>query len=435
MRKTTLLLLLTAVLMLGGRARAELAVGTTLDKSNADQAKDLLPPEILSHYQKGEYTNKIVDFPNSAFNWDDGYAEASAQNAKNLTLDASKQPVDRSTNKRPGYIMGHPFPDIREDDPDAAVKVLWNTIYTVYTGGNSRNVTSLSWVSPTRVEREAGQDVTFLYYDGQPKHYSPTSNPEDLLFQFIALTLTPADLQGTAALSWRYKDPTKRDANWAYVPSLRRVRAVSPANRSDGFLGSDLSQDDGNFFDGKPEDFTWKLVGHHDALRMTDPDALAGKVVRRPLPGGGWRTPFSNNERTFGAQVKDWKGIAWAPVAGALTKRKVWVLEGVPKDRYYLYGKIELWVDDYTYTGAWNRKFSWQGDLLNTYQVTGPPSAPYNATERWLGSTFGYQTAENVKASRATIAGPSLPGDVPQDRRIPLAPSFFDYQTLNRFGK
>ena len=435
MRRLTLLVLLAAALALGGRARAQLAVGTTLDRSNADQAKDLLPPEILSHYQKGEYINKIVDFPNSAFQWDDGYAEASAQNAKNLILDANKQPVDRATNQRPDYIMGHPFPEIREDDPDAAVKVLWNTIYTVYTGGNSRNVTNLAWVSPTRIERESGQDVTFLYYDGQPKQYSPTSNPDNLLFQFISLSLTPADLQGTAALSWRYKDPSKRDANWAYVPSLRRVRAVSPANRSDGFLGSDISQDDGNFFDGKPEDFTWRLVGHRDALRMTDPDALAGKVVRRPLSGGGWRTPFSNNDRTFGAQVKDWKGIAWAPVAGALTKRKVWVLEAVPKDHYYLYGKIELWIDDYTYEGAWNRKFSWQGDLLNTYQVTGPPSAPFNATERWLGSTFGYQTAENVKASRATVAGTSLPGDVAQDRRLPLAPSFFDYQTLNRFGK
>ena len=126
MGRLTLLVLLAAALALGGRARAQLAVGTTLDRSNADQAKDLLPPEILSHYQKGEYTNKIVDFPNSAFQWDDGFAEASAQNAKNLILDANKQPVDRATNQRPDYIMGHPFPEIREDDPDAAVKVLWN---------------------------------------------------------------------------------------------------------------------------------------------------------------------------------------------------------------------------------------------------------------------------------------------------------------------
>ena len=53
-----------------------------------------------------------------------------------------------------------------------------------------------------------------------------------------------------------------------------RVRAVSPANRSDGFLGSDMSQDDGPFFDGKPEDFEWKLVGKRDGLRIVDPGAV-----------------------------------------------------------------------------------------------------------------------------------------------------------------
>jgi hypothetical protein len=114
--------------------------------------------------------------------------------------------------------------------------VLWNTIFLVYNGGNSRNVTSLYWLGRTGVERSSGQDVSFLYYDGQPKHYIPPSNPDNLIFQFITLTLNPADLQGTAALSWRYKDPGKRDVNWAYVPALRRVRAVSPTNCSDGFL-------------------------------------------------------------------------------------------------------------------------------------------------------------------------------------------------------
>src|SRR5439155_3501532 len=177
------------------------------------------------------------------------------------------------------------------------------------------------------------------------------------------------------------KDPTKRDANWAYVPALRRVRAVSPANRSDGFLGSDTSQDDGFFFDGKPEDFTWKVVGHRDGLRIVDPDSIAGKVVRHPLPGGGWRTISTNNDRAAGFQVKGWPGVAWAPVAAGVARRRFWILEGVPKDKYYLYGRLELWVDDYTWQGAWNRKFSWQGELLNVYQVTGFATALQRARE------------------------------------------------------
>jgi hypothetical protein len=220
------------------------------------------------------------------------------------------------------------------------------------------------------------------------------------------------------------------------VPALRRVRAISPANRSDGFLGSDMSQDDGFFFDGKPEDFEWKVVEHKDGMRFVDPDSLDGKVQRRELPGGGWRTVSFNNDRTVGYMVKDWKGVPWAPAVAAVAKRKFWILEGVPKDKYYLYGKIQLWIDDTTWAGAWNRKFSWQGELLNTLQVLGYATHPFNDKERWWGSTMSFQLAENVKADRATVSGMNGPGgDPPNDRRIPLDPSFFDYQTLSRFGK
>jgi len=40
-----------------------LAVGDTLDDKNAQAAKDLLPPEILKHYEKGEYRNEIGSWP------------------------------------------------------------------------------------------------------------------------------------------------------------------------------------------------------------------------------------------------------------------------------------------------------------------------------------------------------------------------------------
>src|SRR5439155_22019352 len=132
--------------------------------------------------------------------------------------------------------------------------------------------------------------------DRWPRHSSPPTNPENLLFQFLAATTSPPHLQGTAALGYRFKDPTKRDLSWAYVPALRRVRAVSPANRSDGFLGSDMSQDDGFFFDGKPEDVEWKVVGHKEGLRFIDPDRLASKATHRALPGG-WRRTDAHRHR------------------------------------------------------------------------------------------------------------------------------------------
>lgn len=420
-----------------GVVHAELpAAGTVINQSNADSVKDLLPPEIYQHYAKGDYKNKLVDFPASRFRFDDDFERGTAWNREHVGLDQFKAPIDKATGKRPEYLTGLPFPDVTESEPDAGVKILWNLAYAYYAGGNSHNYTVLNWISRRGIDRSAEQDVSFLYYDGQPKQYSPKSNPDNLLFQLLAQTLTPADLQGTAALSYRYKDPEKRDQSWAFVPALRRVRAVSPANRSDGFLGSDQSQDDGFFFDGKPEDFTWKVVGHKDQLRFVDPDSIANKIQRHALPEGGWRTVATNDKQAVGYQVADWDGVKWAPVAGALAKRKFWVLEGVPKDKYYLYGKVELWIDDQSWQGAWNRKFSWQNDLLNVYQVMGFATADYNAQERWWGSTFGFQLSENVKADRATCSGQSGPGaDPANDRRVTLDPGYFDYQSLNRFGK
>lgn len=48
----------------------------------------------------------------------------------------------------------------------------------------------------------------------------------------------------------------------------------SPANRSDGFLGSDITQDDGPFFDGKPTELEWELVGEAEMYRLADPYSL-----------------------------------------------------------------------------------------------------------------------------------------------------------------
>src|SRR5262249_1545669 len=156
-------------------------------------------------------------------------------------------------------------------------------------------------------------DVNFLRYDGQPERYR-MKNPENFDMQFLANAMSPTDLYGTASLTWRYRDSDKRDSNWVYVPALRRVRAVSPANRSDGFLGSDMSQDDGPFFDGKPADFTWKLIGQKDMLRIVDPLSLQGKTVSVWLPGGGWRAKWPADLKSLGYLDPNWKGYGWAPI-------------------------------------------------------------------------------------------------------------------------
>jgi hypothetical protein len=429
-----------------------LAVGDTLGESNADTAKALLPPEILEHYRTGGYSNPIVSWPDGLINYDASFVQATHENRDAYAIDPETGTiVERTTGKPPGYIYGIPFPEISTHDPEAGIKALWNQFHTYWNQGSVRAETLIIWTNPDGVDRQSIQDVNFQYYENQAPRYR-IPNPQDFAWQFIAITRSPADLQGTVAMSHRHRDPKKRDSVWTYVPALRRVRPVSPANRSDGFLGSDLSQDDSNFFDGKPEDFVWKTVGMRDGLRVVDPESIRGRAgPLRWVSPSGWHNDWPDDKPPAGFMKKDWKGLAWAPASAALAKRKFWVVEGVPRDRYYLYGRLQLWIDAESWSGAYNRKFSWKGELLNTYGVTGflnHPARRDNGGDdaaddgegsevEWVwASQQAWQCAENVKMNRATLAGIRARPTGPLDRRVQHdVQQLFNLQSLARFGK
>jgi hypothetical protein len=418
--------------------KTTLAPGDVLDADNWRLGEGLLPPEVLRHYKSGQYANKIIAWPNGGYRWEPSFNEATIANRERFTVNARGTVLERSTGEQPPFVYGLPFPEIDTKDPNAGIKILWNYQYHYWSEGNSHNVVRLSWVNPADVDREAVQDVRFLYYDGQDERYR-LPNPNNFSMQFVSVATSPADLNGTASLTWRYRDSDRRDSNWVYVPALRRVRAVSPANRSDGFLGSDMSQDDGPFFDGKPEDFTWKLVGEGEMLRLVDPNSFSGRSKHVWMEGGGWRSKWVE-EPIVGYQAKGWSGLAWAPLTAALARRPCWIVEGVPRDRYYLYGKIQLYIDKETYQGAWNRKFSWTGELVNTLQVLAYQKTevhrPDGGTEWLWGASFAYQCAENIKLNRATVGG-LLPEGLKfgNGRRLVYNPRSFDFKTLHRFGK
>ena len=419
-------------------AKAELKPGMVLNQDTWQQAEGLLPPEVLKHYKNGEYSNPIVEWKKEHFNWPPDFLEASKQNEGKYDVDEEGGVIDKQTGKRPDVILGFPFPVIDPADPNAGVKVVWNYFYRTWYCGSLRAESQVNWLSAKALERRADIVAQFNFYDGVPLAQR-VDNPSNLLSQSLAVVTSPADLNGTAALSWRYRQAGKRDSAWSFVPALRRVRAVSPANRSDGFLGSDLSQDDGQFFDGKPEDFTWTLKHKVEELRFADPMNLKGEWKFAPAPGGaGWRVMWPDIA-FVGYMDPSWSGIAWAPRAGALALRENWVVEGIPRDKYYLFGKLELHIDALTYQGAWNRKFSWNGALVNSFQVMSYNPAPVDAgndkSVYLEGSNMAFICSENVSYNRATIGGiKSSPGSG-FDFYIKFEPMLFDVNSLSRYGK
>jgi hypothetical protein len=428
LRRLAPLVLLATTL---AHAQEGLGPGGVLDAATAAAADDLLPAEVLAHYKAGRYKNAIAAWPTGA-GWDDGFQAATARNAGRFDVSDRGTIVEKGTDTPATNVYGLPF-RIDPQDPKAAVKVMWNAYYALWRVAGTHDVLAMVWVGPKAKQREAALESHLLFYEGVPPARAPKQNELNLAQQTHAIVTSPADLNGTASLAWRFRDPAKQDQAWTYVPALRRVRQISPANRSDGFLGSDLSQDDGAIFDGKPEDFEWKWIGERTQLALADPASLAGTVKRTKRPDGGYDEEWPIDQKVVGYQDPQWTGLAWAPVAPVLVPRKVWVIEAKSRDPYYLFERIELAIDQETFQGVSSRKFDAHGALLRSLLFTIGAPQPIELdgeTVRLPGSSLGYILAENLKQERATVAGTVPPGKSVHARRIPIDPGLFALERL-----
>lgn len=77
--------------------------------------------------------------------------------------------------------------------------------------GNLGAESQLNMVSPTTPERRLDVVVDFEYLDGVPEAERPV-NKGNFLVKFLNLVVFPADVNGTANVTWRYRDPGKRDS-------------------------------------------------------------------------------------------------------------------------------------------------------------------------------------------------------------------------------
>lgn len=414
--------------------------GMMLDKESAHAADGLLPPEILKFYKTGDFYNPIMRYP--AEKWWEGpeWDKASAENATAIDLDAQNNLIDKKTGKFPGNMQGWPFPNIDAKDPKAAVKIYWNNQIAIWHGiGNSAFYLNITMLNRTGVDRNLRVFTYQNHWIAAPPRLVAAENPQHVLEESLTVVEGPQDVYGTAQLGIRFSDD-KQDLNWAYVPALRRVRETSPANRSDGFLGSDISQDDGAYFDGKVTNFDFKLVGESEILCPADPVSLQGVYPKRlPSPAypGGWRDFTRPDMSASGFTKAGWKGVPWAPADQSLVLRPVWIIEAIPHDRYYLYGKIELIIDKQSFEGCYNRKWSWQGELLHDYMSNHnlplPQDNPDGTTDYFDAGLVIYRSGVNFKMDRASNV--NFPADTWIDREVKFPAKWFDYQSLSRFGK
>lgn len=341
-RKTmSLALLATAVAVTYALpARADVQPGDVVTKANVGQVKDSISPGVEWCVQHG-MTMTIV--PYKKIEWDKAYKEATEKYSSQVKL----APDGRSTT---GYVAGMPFPNIDPNDPQIALKIMWNYdrkpfITDDYDLRNfDADTGPVSGSGPMQVERHFLLDhLRGLSYTGRlyvdPKPDRP--NEGDVRGKgSLHPILEPFDLKGVGETSIRYLSPDRQDDTWLYLPSLRRVRRLSSAQRSDALFGQDTDSDSYGGYAGQIPWFDWKYLGEKEILASFHSQAFPVQYC----PGAG--------DFIF---------------CDAWEKRKAYMVEGVPKLPQYAYGKRLLFIDKETYYIAYSDIFDRSGQLWKVW--------------------------------------------------------------------
>jgi len=409
-----------ALLLSVGVARAA-NPGDRFDAANVAQIKDLISPGVqwcVEHGMPitiGEY--KKIEMPKA-------YLEATEKFSGQVKLSADGRHVEN-------YVAGLPFPKIDPSDPQVAIKIMWNydnkpegtddvdlrnfdaDTGTIGTGGSELSIERHFLLDHLRAISYTGR----LYVDPKPTFEPNRDGVRGK--QALYPILEPFDLKGVGTLSFRYLDPDKQDDTWLYLPSLRRVRRLSSAQRSDALFGQDTDVDSYYGYAGNPAWMEWKLLGETEMLGVMHAQNFPAK----------WAAGSANF-----AFDEVWE------------KRKVWVVEGTSKLAQYAYSKRVLWIDKESYVVLYSDIYDRAGNLwkvwLNdfTFRKEAFPGAAitYEDEQAFLPAIVMVDIQAS-HATKATLPSGRFPGEMGwyfnQGGKSGTSPEYFTVASMISAGR
>jgi len=380
-----------SLLGLPGAVRADVQPGDVIGPQDVDKVRDLVSPGLEWCIRHG-LPMKIVE--PRRIGWPAEYKEATEKYSGQVKLGEGGLRVLN-------YVAGLPFPEIDPNDPMAAFKVMWNYEHkpAITDDLDLRNFDadtgSIEAMQPISIEKHFLLDhARTLYYTGrlfvEPKpEYKP--NPESFRNQTAMYPiLEPFDLKGVGIVANRYIDPGKQDNQWLYLPSLRRVRRMSTAQRSDALFGQDTDMDSYYGYNGHIAWMTWTFLGERDLLGTMH-------AVNYPVK---WASPA------------DWAfDDVWE-------KRRVYVVQGVSKLSQYAYSKRIIFIDKEGWVVPYSDIYDQSGELWKvwinawTYRTQAFPGAaePY-PDERPFQPAIVMVDMQLNHATRAALPSHRYPGE------------------------
>jgi hypothetical protein len=237
-------------------------------------------------------------------------------------------------------------------DPEAGLKVAWDFDYQWDGDGAESRYYYSYW--------DRGEELP-LYYEGTSKtvFLSHRIEPEYLeqggdLFRgekrksaFGVGVNAPFDARGIQLMTYRYKSTDqadgegKNDDTWVYVPTLRRVRRISAAQRTDAVSGTDFTFDDLRSFAGIVPQYEWSCLGEMDIIAP-----MNTKVAAYPY----------EKDHNFGPY-----GLSYADDRWEL--RHAVKIRFVPKRSDHPYSHKDIYIDKETLVALYSFAYDRKGEL------------------------------------------------------------------------
>jgi hypothetical protein len=365
---------LTVTLTCGaGTAEADVKAGDIITTANLEQADDLLSPGLKWIVRRGMKIEVVDPQP---ITLPPHYLAATEQYSAQVKLSEDKLSTQN-------WVAGQPFPKIDTNDPDVAVKIMFN--YEAR-WGETDDVDLRNFDADTGAIGREAEGMTIekhfvidhfkrMYFKGRlvldPKPAYEPNKDEVRYKESLHPLIEPFDLKGTGFSYYRYLDPSRHDDSWLYLPQLRRVRRLSSAQRSDALFGQDTDVDSYGGYAGAIAWMEWKFLGEKEILAT--------------MHGKHWPVVWGQGGGDF-AFDDVWE------------KRKVYVVEGKSKLPQYAYSKRVIFVDKESWVIPYSDIYDTAGELwkvwVNSYRMAKEPfeGAPevgkYAHLMPWLPSIF-----------------------------------------------
>jgi hypothetical protein len=342
-RISTIAAIMTLALPWPASTFAQVKPGDFINAENAQKVQDLVSPGVYFKVKNGMIM-KII--PSRRISWPPPYWEATEKYSGQVGLSDDNRSLI-------GYVAGEPFPLLDSNDPNFAVKIMWNNVFrpivsddydlrffdceTVQSGlGKTSRV-----VNYIQIGHYAGYNLVGRT-EVEPLPVDPDFKISGRLWAFALYPqLAPAEERGNGLLRYRYANPGKGDDAWSWNPGTRRLRRLNEAFLSSAVGAQTFDPDHYSGFNAKTEEYQYRFLAEGEMLAVAH--AENSIEVRCTTDGGGSACPE-----------------AWEA-------RHLYTIEASPRPEFIrqaLHGKSILYIDSEMWFAPYVDTYNRDGELF-----------------------------------------------------------------------